>query len=67
MLGEAEEPQNCKAITEVMVAKGYWTLPGGKTPEATLASSIMREIAKKGHGSRFKKVDCGLFKLSSKK
>jgi hypothetical protein len=67
VLGEAEEPLNCKAIMEVMAAKGYWKSPGGKTPEATLASSIMREISKKGHASRFKKVDRGLFTLSAKK
>ncbi len=67
VLGESEEPLNCKAIMEVMAAKGYWKSPGGKTPEATLASSIQREISKKGHGSRFKKVDRGLFTLSAKK
>ena len=67
VLGEAEEPLNCKAIMEVMAAKGYWKSPGGKTPEATLASSIMREISKKGHASRFKKVGRGLFTLSAKK
>jgi hypothetical protein len=67
VLSEAEEPLNCKKIVEVMVAKGYWTSPGGKTPEATLASSIMREISKKGHDSRFKKVGRGLFTLSARK
>jgi len=67
VLGESEEPLNCKAIMEVMAAKGYWKSPGGKTPEATLASSIQREISKKGHGSRFKRVDRGLFTLSAKK
>lgn len=67
VLGEAEEPLNCKAIMEAMAAKGYWKSPGGKTPEATLASSIQREISKKGHGSRFKKVGCGLFTLTARK
>ena len=67
VLGEAEEPMNCKKIVEVMAAKGLWKSPGGKTPEATLASSLLREITKKGHGSRFKKVGRGLFKLSAKK
>ena len=67
VLGESEEPLNCKAIMEAMAAKGYWKSPGGKTPEATLASSIQREISKKGHGSRFKKVDRGLFTLTAKK
>ena len=67
VLGESEEPLNCKAIMEAMAAKGYWKSPGGKTPEATLASSIQREISKKGHGSRFKKVGRGLFTLTARK
>ena len=67
VLGESEEPMNVKAMVEAMVAKGYWKSPGGKTPEATLASSIMREITKKGHASRFRKVERGLFSLSAKK
>ena len=67
VLGETEEPLNCKKIVEVMAAKGYWKSPGGKTPESTLASSILREITKKGHASRIKKVGRGLFTLSAKK
>ncbi len=67
VLGESDEPLNCKAIMEAMVAKGYWTPGIGKTPEATLYSAIIREISKKGHGSRFKKVERGQFTLASKK
>jgi hypothetical protein len=26
----------CKELIGAMAAKGYWTSPGGKTPEATL-------------------------------
>ena len=35
---------NCKAMVEAMQAKGLWTSPGGKTPEATLYASILRDI-----------------------
>jgi hypothetical protein len=55
------EPMNCKEMIEAMAAKGYWTTPGGKTPHATLYSSIAREIRDKGKESRFKKADRGKF------
>ena len=44
VLAEKGEPMNCKEMIEAMAAKGYWTTPGGKTPHATLYSSIAREI-----------------------
>ena len=50
-----------KAMIEAMAAKGLWTSPGGKTPEATLYAAIVREIATKGAASRFAKHDRGLF------
>jgi len=58
---EKGEPMNCKEMIEAMGAKGYWTTPGGKTPWATLYSSIAREIRDKGKESRFKKADRGKF------
>jgi hypothetical protein len=51
-----------KAIVEAITAKGAWK-SNGKTPAATLYSSILREIQKKGAEARFKKVDRGLFAL----
>ena len=51
---------NVKEITEVAFAKGYWK-PAGRTPSATLASALIREIAKKGDASRFVKTDRGKF------
>ena len=57
VLAEKGEPMNCKEMIEAMAAKGYWTTPGGKTPHATLYSSIAREIRDKGKESRFKKSD----------
>jgi hypothetical protein len=61
VLAEKGEPMNCKEMIEAMAAKGYWTTPGGKTPWATLYSSIAREIRDKGKESRFKKSDRGKF------
>jgi len=60
-LAEKGEPMNCKEMIESMAAKGYWTTPGGKTPHATLYSSIAREIRDKGKDSRFKKSERGKF------
>jgi hypothetical protein len=61
VLSEKGEPMNCKEMIEEMATKGYWTTPGGKTPHATLYSSIAREIRDKGKESRFKKADRGKF------
>jgi hypothetical protein len=44
-----------------MAAKGYWTSPGGKTPDRTLYSALAREINVKGKDARFKKADRGKF------
>jgi hypothetical protein len=61
VLAEKGEPMNCKEMIEAMASKGYWTTPGGKTPHATLYSSIAREIRDKGKESRFKKSERGKF------
>jgi hypothetical protein len=61
VLTEKGEPMTCKEMIEAMAAKGYWTTPGGKTPHATLYSSIAREIRDKGKDSRFKKSERGKF------
>jgi hypothetical protein len=66
VLAESGEPMNCKAMVEVMLAKGYWTSPGGKTPTATLYASLLRHIQKHGKAARFVKTDRGLFALASK-
>jgi hypothetical protein len=61
VLVEKGEPMTCKEMIEAMATKGYWTTPGGKTPHATLYSSIAREIRDKGKDSRFKKTERGKF------
>lgn len=63
VLEETGVPMNVKEITEVAFAKGYWK-PAGRTPSATLASALMREIAKKGNDARFRKSERGKFVLN---
>jgi hypothetical protein len=60
VLAESTEPLSTKQIVEAMSTKGYWSSPGGKTPEATLYSAILRDISK-GEASRFVKADRGRF------
>ena len=61
VLGETRKPMTCREIVEAMSAKGYWTSPGGKTPEATLYSAILRETSTKGDQARFVKTERGKF------
>jgi hypothetical protein len=51
----------CQELIAAMAAKGYWISPGGKTPQATLYSAMLREITTKGTNSRFQKTDRGKF------
>ena len=64
VLAEAGQPMTCKAMVEAMATKGLWASPGGKTPEATLYSSLLRQIRAKGKEARFKKVARGQFALA---
>ena len=66
VLGGSKEPMGCKEMIEQMAAKKLWTSPGGKTPSATLYSSILREITTKGKESRFKKAERGKFVATGK-
>jgi hypothetical protein len=59
----AGKPMNCKDIVKVILEKKLWETTG-KTPDATLYSSILRDIQKKGAEARFKKVDRGQFALA---
>jgi hypothetical protein len=61
VLGETGKPMSCPEMIEAMAAKGYWTSPGGRTPQATLYSAIAREITAKGPTSRFVKAERGKF------
>jgi hypothetical protein len=61
VLAASEVPMRAKEMIAAMEAKGLWTSPGGKTPEATLYAAIIREIAAKGTSARFKKHERGVF------
>jgi len=65
VLAKATEPMNTKQMVEQATAQGLWTPGRGKTPEATLYSSIIREIRDKGAGARFVKVERGKFTLNT--
>lgn len=65
VLAKAGEPMTCKAMVEAMAKQGLWSSPGGATPEATLYSSILRDL-RKGKDARFKKTDRGQFTLAGK-
>ena len=65
VLADAKEPMACKELIEAMEKKGLWTSPGGKTPHATLYSTILREINAKGKEARFKKTDRGQFAINA--
>ena len=61
VLSEAGQPMNCQEMIAAMAAKGYWTSPAGKTPQATLYSALLREIKTKGDQARFQKTERGKF------
>jgi hypothetical protein len=61
VLAEEARPMTCKELIAAMAAKGYWTSPGGQTPDATLYSALVREITVKGTHSRFQKTARGQF------
>jgi hypothetical protein len=56
VLAEAGQPMTCKEMIEVMGSKGYWTSPGGLTPDATLYSAILRDLSAKAADARFQKA-----------
>jgi len=58
------EGMSAKEMVEAMAAKGLWTSPVGKTPEATVYAGILREIGRKGKAARFHKVSRGRFTLA---
>src|ERR1700674_2802804 len=61
VLGETGQPMTCLEMIDAMSKKGYWTSPGGATPQATLYSAMLREIKTRGSEARFKKTERGKF------
>jgi hypothetical protein len=51
-------------MVEAMLAQKLWST-GGKTPDATLYSAIIREIKTKGSASRFVKTGRGEFAINT--
>lgn len=54
-----------KDMVTLMAAKGLWSSPAGKTPEATVYAGIIREIGRKGKQARFRKLSRGRFALAT--
>jgi len=63
VLAQAKEPMNAKAIVEAAIAAGWYEPGTGKTPHATLYSSMLRE-ARDGDKARFRKVQRGMWELT---
>jgi hypothetical protein len=61
ILAASKTPMNTNEMIEAIGAQGLWSSPSGKTPSATLYSSIIREIATKGKDARFTKTKRGKF------
>jgi hypothetical protein len=61
VLAETDTAMTCQELISAMAAKGYWSSPGGRTPQSTLYSAMLREITTKGANSRFQKTDRGKF------
>lgn len=61
VLEQAGGAMTVKAIIERAKETGLWSPSGGKTPEQTLYSAIIREIRDKGETARFRKEGPGLF------
>ncbi len=65
VLKACDRPLSCKEIVAKAIETDVWRPKAGKTPANTLYSSILREIAKKGDKSRFRKSDQrGKFELT---
>jgi hypothetical protein len=63
VLADEKRPMTCGEIYDAMDTQGLWSSPGGKTPQNTLYSAILREIAKKAGDARFAKVERGKFEI----
>ena len=64
VLEQSDEPLAVRAMIEKAKSSGLWTPKGGKTPEQTLYSAIIREIKDKGGASRFRKDGRGRFSFA---
>ena len=65
VLANAKEPMTTKQLVEAMTKRRLWTSPGGRTPDRTLYSAILREMNAKGKESRFQKAERGKFTVKA--
>src|SRR5262249_29758164 len=64
VLSESKQALTCPELIAAMAARGYWTSPAGRTPQATLHAALTREIKIKKDQSRFRKTERGKFALA---
>jgi hypothetical protein len=67
VLAKGGAEMSAREMVAAMTEQGLWSSPGGKTPDATLYSAIIREIGAKGGDSRFKKTNRGRFASNGKR
>jgi len=66
VLAGTKEAMTTKEMIDAMAEKKLWSSPGGKTPDRTLYSAILREIGAKGKDARFEKAERGKFALAGR-
>ncbi len=67
VLAKTGAEMSAREMVAAMTEQGLWSSPGGKTPDATLYSAIIREIGAKGSDSRFRKTARGRFASNGKR
>ena len=65
VMRSVKQPMKAKDIYEHVAKKGLWSSPAGKTPVATLAAAIARDVA--SEKPRWRRTGPGLFTLTRKK
>lgn len=63
LLVEAKAPMTTRKMIDATEAKNLGKSPGGKTPDRTLDSAILREIVLNGKRARFAKAEREKFML----
>ena len=64
VLKSAGRPMRAQELIDAMAEKRLWKSPAGATPHATLYAAMVREERDKGAGSRFRKIDRGMFEIT---
>ncbi len=61
VLARSKDPLTCRQLIQIMAERGLWKSPAGASPDRTVYSAMLREIATKGKDSRFVRVERGRF------